>query len=206
MSDRSALDEAAKGIVGVYRRHAAAFDRVRNRSLFEKAWLDRFVDAMPDGRSVLDLGCGMGEPIASYLVKRGCRITGVDSSPPMLDIARGRFPDHRWLEADMRTLSLDETFDGIIAWDSLFLLSTDDQRKMFPIFAAHSEPGTVLLFASGPKASESLSTFEGETLYAGSLENDEYRELMSANGFAVIHHINDDPDCDFHTVWLARRQ
>jgi hypothetical protein len=40
-------------------------------------------------------------------------------------------PDHEWIVADMRTLSLARRFDGILAWDSYFHLSYDDQKQMF---------------------------------------------------------------------------
>jgi len=32
----------------------------------------------------------------------------------------------------------------------------------------------------------------------------EYRQLISANGFGVVAHRAEDPDCGGHTVWLAR--
>ena len=85
----------ADATIGIYRRHAAAFDRQRPRVLSERGWLDRFLALLPDGASVLDLGCGMGEPIARYLIARGCRVTGVDTSQPMLALCRTRFPAQR---------------------------------------------------------------------------------------------------------------
>ncbi len=58
-------------IIGLYERHARAFDRDRGKSLFEKPWLDRFLDLVPEGGSVLDIGCGSGEPIARHLIEPG---------------------------------------------------------------------------------------------------------------------------------------
>lgn len=52
-------------IVGLYERHARDFDRDRSRSLVEKAWLDRFLAGARPGGTVLDVGCGMGEPMAN---------------------------------------------------------------------------------------------------------------------------------------------
>ncbi|MER0239206.1 methyltransferase domain-containing protein [Fulvimarina sp. MAC8] len=207
MTDKRAkLDQAAGAIVGIYQRHATAFDRLRNRALFEKGWLDRFLDAVAETPCVLDLGCGMGEPISAFLAEHGCQITGIDSSAAMLSLASERFPNHRWLEADMRTVSLGETFDGLIAWDSFFLLSPNDQRKMFPIFALHAAPDAPLLFTTGPRAGEVISEFEGEPLYAASLDNEDYRALLAETGFEVLDQRNEDPDCDYHTVWLAQRR
>jgi predicted TPR repeat methyltransferase len=198
-----AADAAADRVIGLYERHAEAFDRLRTRVLFERAWLDRFLAALPVAAPVLDLGCGSGEPLARYLVDRGCAITGVDSSAPLLKLCRSRFPDHAWIWGDMRRLSLGRRFDGIMAWDSFFLLTPDDQRAMFPVFREHAAPGAALMFTSGPAAGVRIGTFEGEPLYHSSLDEGEYRALLARHGFDVLHHVPEDPDCDRHTVWLA---
>lgn len=193
----------AERTIGIYRRHAAAFDERRSRGLSERGWLDRFLALMPPGASVLDLGCGMGEPIAAYLIDAGCRLTGVDTSPAMLTLCRNRFPSHRWIEADIRALALAERFDGILAWDSFFFLEPAEQRAMFPIFVEHARSGAALLFTSGPAAGEVFGGFEGEVLYHASLDPADYQSLLIENGFRVVRQLAEDPSCDYHTVWLA---
>ncbi|MGE5286273.1 MAG: class I SAM-dependent methyltransferase [Micromonosporaceae bacterium] len=42
-----------------------------------------------EGMEVLDVGCGTGIQLASYQ-HAGCRITGIDASPAMLEVARRR--------------------------------------------------------------------------------------------------------------------
>jgi 2-polyprenyl-3-methyl-5-hydroxy-6-metoxy-1,4-benzoquinol methylase len=106
----------------LYERHALEYDRDRSRSLQERAWLDRFLLHVLPGGTVLDVGCGMGEPIARHLVDRGFRVVGVDASPAMIESCLGRFPDSEWHVADMRELHLDRRFEGILAWDSFFHL------------------------------------------------------------------------------------
>ncbi|HEX2136560.1 MAG TPA: class I SAM-dependent methyltransferase [Microvirga sp.] len=198
-------DEADR-IIGLYRRHAQAFDGRRSRALFERSWLDRFAALVPRGGAVLDLGCGAGEPIARFLVEAGYRVTGVDAAPAMIALCRTRFPDGRWLLADMRRLALGARFDGILAWNSFFHLRPDDQRDMFAIFRAHAAPGGALMFTSGPRAGVAIGSLEGEPLYHASLDPDEYRALLAAHAFAVVAHAAEDPDCGGHTVWLARAE
>lgn len=192
-------------IVGLYERHARAFDKDRGRALFEKGWLDRFRALVPPGGSILDLGCGMGEPIARYLIEAGYALTGVDSSPSMIAFCEGRFPAQTWLVSDMRSLALARRFDGIIAWDSFFHLAHDDQRRMFPVFAMHAAPKAALLFTSGTGHGEAMGIYQGEPLYHASLDPVEYRALLAENGFTGEAHVANDPDCGGHTVWLARR-
>jgi SAM-dependent methyltransferase len=197
--------EAAR-IVDLYERHAEAWDKDRGRDLFEKSWLERFLKLLPPGSSILDMGCGSGEPIARFFVEQGYQVTGIDSSPSLIALCRRRFPSQHWTVADMRSLSLHQRFHGIIAWDSFFHLRPEDQRQMFAVFGAHSAPGAALLFTSGPAAGEVIGKYRGEPVYHGSLEGDEYRELLRENGFAVVDQVAEDPDCGGHTVWLAQRQ
>jgi len=195
----------ADNVIQLYDRHAQAYDRLRGRSLFEKAWLDAFSALLPENAAVLDIGCGMGEPIAGDLIGRGFAVNGIDSSPQLIAMARARFPQQDWAVADMRTLSLGRRFDGLIAWDSFFHLTPDDQRAMFAIFRDHAAPRATLMFTSGPAKGEVIGTFEGEPLYHASLGAAGYRALLEAHGFRVMRHIADDPACNGHTVWLAQR-
>jgi SAM-dependent methyltransferase len=172
--------------------------------LFERAWLGRFHALLPPRAAVLDIGCGTGQPIAHHLTAQGCIVTGVDSSPEMIAMAKDRQPTGDWRIADMRTLSLSRTFDGLLAWDSFFHLSYDDQRRMFAVFRRHASAGAALMFTSGPSYGEAIGRLEGEPLFHASLDAAEYRTLLDTHGFAVVAHALDDPDCGGHTVWLAR--
>jgi SAM-dependent methyltransferase len=193
-------------IIGLYQRHAADWDTERGRSLFEKPWLDRFLSLLPQSASVLDIGCGAGDPIARYLIERGCHVTGIDSSPALIGMCKDRFPDQEWVVADVRGLSLDRRFDGILAWNSFFHLSPEDQLRMFPIFRRLARPQAALMFTSGHLHGEAIGTFKGEPLYHGSLDEAEYRSLLVQSGFEVVSYVVEDPNCGQHAVWLARRR
>lgn len=191
-------------IIGLYEENAAAWDRQRGRDLLEKAWLDRFLRLVPEGGEILDVGCGMGEPIAGYLAALGYKVTGLDASPSLIALCQSRFPDHEWLVADMRTLDLGSRFNGILAWHSLFHLSPDHQRPMFARFALHARASAPLLFTSGTSHGEAIGEWEGEPLYHGSLDPSEYRRLLKAAGFTVRDHRVQDPECGGATIWLAQ--
>lgn len=199
------MTDAAGNIIGLYDRNAALWDRSRGKALFEAPWLDRFLASVPAGGTILDIGCGSGEPFARHFVERGYRVTGIDSSEKLIALCRLRMPDHDWHVADMRHLSLGRQFDGLIAWDSFFHLTAEDQRAMFPVFRAHAAPSATLMFTSGPAHGEAMGEFGGEVLYHASLDPEEYRSLLVANGFDLVEFRPEDPDCGGHSVWLARQ-
>jgi len=101
-------------------------------------------------------------------------------------------------------MALGRRFAGILAWDSFFHLHMDDQRAMFSRFAAHALPGAPLMFTSGTGLGEVIGAYCGEPLYHASLDRSEYEQLLASNGFSVLLHQVEDPDCGGHTIWLTK--
>src|ERR1700692_656743 len=110
-------------IIEHYEKHATAWDSDRQNSGWnDQVWHDRFIDSLPTGASILDLGCGSGRPVAQHMHERGLHVTGVDSSPTMISLCRSRLPDQHWMVADMRAVWGQESFARILAWDNFFQL------------------------------------------------------------------------------------
>ncbi|WP_420148947.1 class I SAM-dependent methyltransferase [Spirosoma sp.] len=194
------------GIGKLYEDIADWFDQNRSKQLIEKSYLDVLVTRIKPAPSVLDLGCGSGEPIARYLIEQGCQITGVDGAASMIAMCQKRFPNMEWIRADMRGLRLERRFDAVIAWDSFFHLDQDAQRSLFPVFANHTRNGSVLLFTSGSDHSVAYGEMNGHTVYHASLDTAEYQSLLEENGFDVLIHAINDVNCGGRTVWLAKRR
>jgi 2-polyprenyl-3-methyl-5-hydroxy-6-metoxy-1,4-benzoquinol methylase len=191
-------------ILNLYNTHVDWYEKKRNTHLMEKKYLDHVISLISKNGSILDVGCGIGKPIALYFSSKGFAVTGVDGSENMIARASEINPNEKWLVSDMRTLNLNEKFDALIAWDSFFHLTQDEQREMFSIFKLHLKPGGVLLFTSGPSESIAIGEMNGHELFHSSLSSDEYLKLLSENKFTVIDHQVEDPECGRHTVWLAQ--
>ena len=56
----------------------------------------------------------------------------------------------------MRTLDLGRRFGGIVAWDSFFHLTADEQRALIPRLAGHLLPGRRLAFHRRPRRRRGL--------------------------------------------------
>lgn len=115
-----------------YRRRtqAAAFDFIGER--YDEAFPHKegqvaagkwVTDRLAPGARVLDAGCGTGVPTARQLVDAGARVTGIDISTTMLELARANVP-----EADFRLLDIADVdahlggFDCVVAFFSLLML------------------------------------------------------------------------------------
>lgn len=192
-----------KDTLAVYERNAQNWDQSRSRDLRELKWLEEFIRLLPAGSEILDAGCGAGEPIAKFLIDKGFKVTGIDSSQNMLEICRSRFPEHSWVRMDMRRISLNKKFAGIIAWDSFFHLNQMEQRDTLTQFSRMLLPGGSLLLTVGPEDGEALGSVNGETVYHSSLAPEEYRQILFSNGLQEVKFVANDEDCD-RTVLLAR--
>ena len=188
-----------------YEKIANWFDEHRCRDLFGKPYLDMAIEYLRPNAKILDLGCGMGEPIAKYFINKGYLLTGIDGSQKLINLAKARFSKANFLVADMRNINLDEKFDCIIAWHSFFHLSGNDQRSMFKVFSKYINFGGILLFTSGPTAGEIWGDNGGELLYHASLDIEEYKNLLKLYNFELIVNRIEDHDCGGATVWIAKK-
>ena len=193
----------AAQILHVYTQHAHAFDQQRDKTLFERTWLNRILHLLPSSPDILDLGCGSGEPIAHHLIQRGANITGIDISVPMLDMCRQRFPQHTWRHMDMREVSFARDFDAIIAWGSFFHLTKEEQRATLPKLAQHLRPTGILLLTVGHEEGEEYGHVNQEQVYHASLSFEEYKLLLHQNNMSIRAFVAQDPTCNHHTILVA---
>ncbi len=200
---RQTLDRVCDATHAVYDDYANEWDQNRRRHFLEKNWIDRFLSGLQQRPEILDIGCGAGFPIADYLIQKQCRVTGVDLADGMLDLCRYRFPVANFYKQDMRALTLDNAFDGIIAWDSFFHLRQTEQRQVLTRFAAHLKPGGSLLVTVGHEAGEVLGTVAGQQVYHSSLAPEAYRTILAQLGFKAIDMVLQDPHCSEHSIILA---
>lgn len=88
--------------------------RARNRYYYaDQERYFRFL--IPEGGSILELGCGTGNLLNALRPKRGI---GIDISSEMVKIARETYPELEFRQADMETLNpWGETFDYLVMND-----------------------------------------------------------------------------------------
>ena len=104
-----------------------------------------YVDALlPRGARVLDAGCGTGR-VAVELARRGHEVTGVDSDPSMLSVAK-ESPGVTWLLADLTTLQLAEQFDAVLmAGNVIVFVEPGSEQLVVDRLAALLVPGGLLV-------------------------------------------------------------
>ncbi len=95
-------------------------------------------------RTLLHLGCGGGHN--DLTLSRHFDVTGVDTSPSMLRLARRLNPEVEYRLGDMRRVRLRRAFDAVLILDSIgYMLSEADLRAAFATAFVHLRPGGVFL-------------------------------------------------------------
>lgn len=117
MSNTQAVSE---DLWGARARDWAEIEDENSRPLFE-AVLD--LTGVGDGTQLLDVGCGSGLA-CEIAAGRGARISGLDSSPGLIEIARERVPAGDFRLGDMVSLPWDgNAFDAVTFINSFFFAS-----------------------------------------------------------------------------------
>lgn len=102
-----------------------------------------------NGQAVLEVACGTGR-VAIPLARDGVQVVGLDLSPAMLDVAREKsvgMRNPRWVQGDMRSFDLGETFGLVIIPGHSFqnILTGDDQFACLESIGRHLGPGGALV-------------------------------------------------------------
>jgi len=156
---------------------------------------------LPAGARILDAACGSGW-LSEYFARLGYDVTGIDISPDLIEISRGRIGalpptiDHetpircRFLVHDIERGPLPEKFDAIVCYDAMHHL--EDARSAIRHLAAMLPIGGVFFVLEGNRPVFG-STGEAELIEVmrnfGTLESpfdrDHLGELLNDAGLAI---------------------
>lgn len=193
-----------------YDRIASAYAKNRSTTI-GLDYLEKFLILLESTKgnrstvSILDIGCGTGLPLTKQLVLSGAKVTGVDVSFEMLEKAKVNVPEASFIEGDILTIRFNETYDGILAWDSLFHLPLDQQKQAIRKIASLLNPKGVLLFTAGGNAGELRSTMFDTEFYYSSLSSKEYESILSEENCRLILNEIDDPRSKGHRVIFCQK-
>ncbi len=160
-----------------------------------KTWAASF----PPGATVLDLGCGPGEPSTRILREAGLTTYAIDASPTMVAAFRERFPG---VPIERNTVEASEffnrTFNGVLAWGLLFLLEPAAQALVIQKVARALEPQGRFLFTAPRQSLEWLDGMTDRRSY--SLGEQSYERLLRDAGLKWVASAQDEGENHYYIV------
>jgi predicted TPR repeat methyltransferase len=157
----------------------------RDKAKVPSAVIEFVVQLSPGGR-VLDVGCGTGIPIDEYMVEQGLTVEGIDVSEKLLEKAKVNVPDASFTKSDVRSFETNETYDGIVAWDSLFHLELKDQFPVLEKLFGLLKSGGYFLFTHGGSEGEIEGSMHGNRFTYSSPGPLKIRSLFQSKGMKIL--------------------
>jgi len=201
----------SRSLQEIYDQFADTYEA--NRSVFDLSEVfEAFYQHLGVCGSLLDLGCGAGEPWAKYFLECGWRVTGVDFSRRMVELAARYTPEMRPLTGDMRKVEFEpESFDVVTAIYSLFHVPTKDHRQLFGKIHDWLVDGGWFFFTyasceyTGQPEFDGVKEFMGRQLYYSHTTPERLKKQLGESGFRLAQ-------SDYRTIggetflWVTARK
>lgn len=169
---------------------------------------------LPSGARVLDIGSGTGKPVAHDLAAAGYRVTGLDVSATMVEIAREQVPTATFLHVDVRDwTSPDRSWDAVCAFFPFLQMSRADTVGVLRSIARWLVPGGWFMLVTVPHDGEQEpAAFLGHAIESTSFLPAAFREQVEAVGLEVVDTVQDEfqpqqptAPAEPHLLIVARR-
>jgi cyclopropane fatty-acyl-phospholipid synthase-like methyltransferase len=200
--ERAMNESVRRGYDRAAGRYAAARDQFKSRK-----YLDLLAERLRPGAVVLDVGCGSGVPIDSYLVERGCAVRGIDISAVQIEMARANIPEASYEVRDMSGLQdFEYAVDAIVSFYAIFHTPREAHLDLLHTFGTFLQPGGLLLVTMG--ASDWVGSdddFYGVTMHWSHYAAATNRDLVAQAGFDIVFDEIDPAGDERHLVILASK-
>jgi 2-polyprenyl-3-methyl-5-hydroxy-6-metoxy-1,4-benzoquinol methylase len=156
--------------------------------------------------NALGVGCGCTGRFIDLLQGEGFTPSGLDISDEMLNIARKKHPDIRFVQGDICECELSEKYDFITAWDSIWHIPLSEQRNVLTKLVESLNVSGVLVFSFGGTDEEGFHTnnFMGPEVYYSSLGLNGFLKLFIELG-CIIRHLEFDQHPELHTYLVVEK-
>lgn len=148
-----------------------------------------FASLLPVDGKILDVGCGSGRD-CTFFSEKGFKVTGVDRSEKLLELARIAAPKAKFYSADMRHLLFEKNmFDGIWACASILHIKHNDVAGVFKSFFTILKQGGILfVHVKKGEGEEYLeeSSIPGKKRFYSLFSKDKLRKYCEDAGFTVL--------------------
>jgi SAM-dependent methyltransferase len=171
-----------------YNQVAGAYARLEGDTVWPRTdWLERLLIQLPRGSTVLDLGCGSGDPVALRIAQEHY-VIGVDISEAQIDLARRNVPAGQFLQGDLAAVDFPPaSLEAVVSFYTLEHLPRAEHAAILQRIAGWLRPGGLLLLSlEAGDYDDELGTWLGVPMFLSCFDPDTTRSLVEAAGLTIV--------------------
>lgn len=158
------------------------------RSRERASYTNALLDTLPEGATLLELGCGAGIPTTQCLAEHFA-VTGIDISSRQIELARHNVPDATFIHTDMTGLDFPPgAFDAVCAFYALGHGPREEHAALLRQIITWLRPGGLLVasFSNGGAAGEIEDDWLGAPMYFSGYDAATNERLVRDAGFEIV--------------------
>jgi len=150
-------------------------------------WLRKMLNELEPGSSVLDLGCGSGDP-ADVEIARAHKVTGVDISQTQINLARHNVPAGHFIHGDAGSVEFPAaSFDAVVSFYALEHIPREEHTTVLQRIQHWLRPrGFLLISTEAGDADGVIGQWLGVPMYFSGFDPDTVKQLVNAAGFEIV--------------------
>ncbi len=158
--------------------------------------MDDFIELLKDNCSCLDLACGPGSFSARIASRfNGAKITGVDISSSMIDLAKAAVPNGDFRCMNILEAEFDEAqFDAVLLSFCIVHLNRDEAVSIIEKSSRFLKSGGLLYisFMEGKIDGFEKTSFSDDEIYFHYHNENEIIQVMEENGLRAVKRFSQD--------------
>ena len=173
-------------------------------------WLNKLLNRLEPGSSVLDLGCGSGDP-ADIEISKGHHVTGIDISQTQIDLARQNVPTGSFIHGDAGSVEFAaETYDAVVSFYTLEHIPRQEHRTILRrIYQWLRAGGFLLISIEAGDFDDVMGEWLGVPMFFSCFDPETMKQMINEAGFELLEsaiEIQVEQGRDVPFLWLIARK
>ena len=191
-----------QGYNKIAEKYSASRDQFSNMK-----YLERLVELLRPGATILDIGCGSGVPVDKFLVEKGFKVKGIDFSEKQIKLAKQNVPQASFEVKDMMELINGEyQVDAVVSFYAISHTPREGHQDLFKMINSFLPKGGCILITMGSSDWEGTEEdFHGVKMWWSHYAADKTIQIVKNAGFKIILSEIDNSGAERHLIILAEK-
>lgn len=173
-------------------------------------WLRKLLNRLEPGSSVLDLGCGSGDP-ADIEISKEHKVTGVDISQAQINLARQNVPAGHFIHGDAGSVEFQEAhFDAVVSFYTLEHVPRKEHETILQrIYQWLRDGGFLLISIEAGDFDDVMGEWLGVPMFISCFDPETMKQLVTESGFEILETAIEtqvEQSNDVPYLWLLARK